>query len=115
MITIERLESGAVRVLRAKGDIDEDGMNTVRLALADCIDDRRCNVVLNLEEVKYVSYMGLGVLVERLRQLQACRGNLKLVGVNLYLERLLRMAGLSRVFELFEREGQAIQSYRAAA
>ncbi len=112
---IERLESGAVTVLRLAGDIDEIGMNELRLSLMECIEDNRCHVVVNLSQVNFVSYMGVGVLVERLRQLRAYNGDMKLVGVNLYTERLFRMVGVKKVFETFETESLAIQAYREAA
>jgi anti-sigma B factor antagonist len=113
VLNIERLESGAVTVLRLEGDIDEDGMNQLRLSLAQCIQDQRCSLVVNLEQVKFVSYMGVGVLVERLRQVRAYQGDMKLVGVNLYTERLFRMVGVTKVFETFRNEQLAIQAYRA--
>ena len=115
MLRIERLETGAVTVLRLEGDIDEEGMNHLRLALMGCIQDQRCHVVANMAGVKFVSYMGVGVLVERLRQLRAYRGDLKLVAVNLYTERLLRMVGVTKVFETYATESQAVQVYREAA
>jgi anti-anti-sigma factor len=114
-MNIERLENGAVTVLRLSGDIDEVGMNDVRLSLAGCIQDRRCNVVVNMEDVKFVSYMGVGVLVERLRQLRAYNGDMKLVRVNLYTQRLFRMVGITKVFETYDSESGAVQSYREAA
>ena len=115
VLKIERLESGAITVLRLDGDIDEDGMNMLRLALAKCIQDQRYHLVVNLEHVKFVSYMAVGVLVERLRQIRAYRGDMKLVGVNLYTERLFRMVGVTKVFEMFRAEPLAIQAYREAA
>lgn len=112
---IERLESGAVTVLRLQGEIDDVGMNELRLALMGCIQDQRVNVVLNMSGVPFVSYMGVGVLVERLRQVRACGGDLRLVGVNLYTQRLFRMVGVTRVFQTCETETQAIQSFQRAA
>jgi anti-anti-sigma factor len=80
-----------------------------------CLADQRYNVVVNLSGVKFVSYMGLGVLVERLRQLRSHDGDLKLTGVNLYTQRLIRMVGAKSVFEIFEVESQAINQFRKAA
>lgn len=115
MLAINRFENGTVTVLRLDGDIDEDGMNTLRLSLMECIQSQRCNVVVNLSAVKFVSYMGVGVLVERLRQLRAGKGDLKLTGVNLYTERLFRMVGITNVFETFATEAQAVQAFAEAA
>lgn len=115
MMNIERLENGAITVLRLDGDIDEDGQNVLRVRLMECLKDQRYHVVVNMEDVKFVSYMGVGVLVERLRQLRAQGGDLKLSGVNLYTQRLFRMVGVTKVFETFESESQAIQACREAA
>jgi len=115
MLRTERLETGSVTVLRLAGDIDEGGMNQLRMALMGCIEGQRFNVVVNMTGVKFVSYMGVGVLVERLRQFRAYGGDMKLCGVNLYTQRLFRMVGISKVFEVCDSEGQAIQVYQEAA
>lgn len=112
---INRFDQGAVTVLRFEGDIDETGMNEVRVALMECLEDGCHNVVVNLSEVNFVSYMGVGVLVERLRQLRTAGGDMKLVGVNLYTERLFRMVGVTKIFEQHDSELHAVQSYREAA
>ncbi len=109
MISIERLESGSVTVLRAHGDVNEEGVKVLRLALMECIAQGRTNVVLNVAGVAFVSYMGVGVLVERLGQLQAVKGDLKLACLSVYMRRLLRLMGLSHVFNCYETELQAIQ------
>lgn len=115
MLTIDTYENGAVTILRLEGDIDENGMNGLRLGLMECIQKQRCNVVVNLSAVKFVSYMGVGVLVERLRQLRSAGGDLKLTGVNLYTERLFRMVGVTNVFDTFPTEAGAVQAFAEAA
>ena len=109
MISIECLESGSVRVLRVHGDLNEEGVPDLRLALMDCLAQGRTNVVLNVAGVAFVSYIGVGVLVERLGQLQAAKGDLKLACMSVYMRRLLRLMGLSHVFNTYETELQAIQ------
>ena len=111
----ERIEMGQVTVLRIEGDIDESGVNGLRLCLLECIKDKHVRLVVNLQDVQFVSYLGLGVMVERLRQVRAHGGDLRLVGINLALERMLRMVGVASVFEVFESENQAVLSYREAA
>ncbi len=112
---LERMEVGPVTVLRLAGDIDESGVNALRIGLLGCIKEKRFNLVLNLGGVELVSYMGLGVLVERLRQFRACNGDMKLVGINLLLKRMFRMAGVGALFEVYESEAHAVQVYQEAA
>ena len=115
MMNINRVEMGPVTVLRLEGDIDEDGVSVLRLGLLGCLKEKRCRVVMNLSGVRYISFMGLGVLVERLRQLRLGGGDMKLVGVNVYTQRVFRMAGISALFDVFDAESQAVQGYREAA
>lgn len=115
MLKVERIESGLVTVLRLSGEIDESGQGLLRETFNACQQDGRVNIVLNVSAVTYISYMGLGVLVERLRQVRRNDGDIKLAGLNLYGERLLRMVGAKKVFERFESETQAVQQYLQAA
>lgn len=115
MMRIDRSEMGPVVVLRIDGDIDEDGVKTLRLSFLSCLKEKRCKVVANLSGVRHISFMGLGVLVERLRHLRLGGGDLKLVGVNVYTQRVLCMAGVSSLFDICDTEGQAVQQFREAA
>ena len=111
----ERKDTGAVTVLRLQGDIDEMGVDALRTSLYECISDGRFKLVLNLSGIRFISYMGVGVLVERLRKVRALNGDLKLVGINLYTQRLFRMVGVSALFDAYDSETQAIGVYSEAA
>ncbi|MCL4854804.1 MAG: STAS domain-containing protein [Bryobacteraceae bacterium] len=114
-MNVERTDIGAVTVLRLEGDIDETGVDALRTALYECINDGRSKLVLNLSSIRFISYMGVGVLVERLRKLRAHGGDMKLVGINLYTQRLFRMVGVQSLFDTFESETQALGVYQEAA
>ena len=112
---INRVDSDRNVVLRLEGDIDEEGIRELRLAFLNCLKDGRSSIVVNMEGVGCVSYMGVGVLVERLRQFRALSGDIKLVNINLYCDRLFRMVGVKNLFELYESEAQALQVFQEAA
>ncbi|MDQ1257454.1 MAG: Anti-sigma factor antagonist, partial [Candidatus Hydrogenedentes bacterium] len=48
----ERIEMGPVTVLRLEGNIDEDGVNQLRVGLLRCIKERRFNLVVNLTGIR---------------------------------------------------------------
>ncbi len=112
---VERTDIGGVTVLRLQGDIDETGVDALRTAMYECISDGRTKLVLNLSSMRFISYMGVGVLVERLRKLRAKGGDMKLVGINLYTQRLFRMVGVQSLFDTFENESKAVGVYQEAA
>ncbi len=112
---LERIDMGTVTVLRLEGNLDEEGVDQLRSALYDCMRQGRFQVVMNLRDAGFLSYMGLGVLVERVRRFRACGGDLKLVKLSLYAERLFRMTGILPVFEIYETESQAVGVFQRAA
>lgn len=112
---IERKDMNDITILRLAGDIDETGVDNVRTSMYECLAEGRHRIIMNLSGVRFISYMGVGVLVERLRKLRALDGDLKLVGMNLYAQRLFRMVGVSSLFETYESESQAIGQFQKAA
>lgn len=112
---IERVDLGAVTVLRLAGDLDERGVDALRTAMYESLTQGRFNLVLNLREVGFISYLGVGVMVERLRKLRDLGGDVKLVGINLYTERLFRMVGVTSLFETYDSETRAIGVFQEAA
>lgn len=112
---VERCDRGDVAVLRLEGDVDEGGLDSLRTALYECISDGKFRLVLNMHEVGFVSYMAVGVLVERLRRLRSFSGDLRLVGLNLYTQRLFQQIGVKNLFQCYDTESQAVGTYLEAA
>jgi anti-anti-sigma factor len=112
---IQRVEVGSVVVMRLVGDLDEGSLDVLRNALYDYMSTGRCSIVMNFSQVRFISYMGLGVLVERLRHIRKNGGDIKLVGINLYAERLFRMVGVSSLFETYDNESGAVGVFQEAA
>ena len=115
MLSINMDPQDKVMIVRVKGDVDEEGVKQLRIALVNCLRENHVYIVMNLSEMSFISYMGVGVLVERLRQFRSSDGDMKLVGLNLYTQRLFRMAGVTTLFDTYAKESEALQVYRQAA
>ncbi len=69
------------------------------------------NVILNLENVAYIDSTGLGALVVCFTSLRKQGGKLKLENVNRRNIELLLFTKLTTVFELFNDEQDAVNSF----
>ena len=68
-------------------------------------------VILNLEHVDYIDSTGLGALVMSATSLRKGGGNMKLLHLNRRNIELLVMTKLATVFEIFNDEQDAVNSY----
>ena len=68
-------------------------------------------IVLNLSEVDYIDSTGLGTLVICFTTLQKAKGNLRLCNLNRRNLELLVLTKLSTVFELYNDEQDAVNSF----
>ena len=72
-------------------------------------------VVLNLGEVNYIDSGGLGTLVALRTTAQNAGGTIKLVNLTKRVNDLLQVTKLLTVFDVYNSEAEAIDSFRKAA
>ncbi len=103
---------GDVTVLDLKGRVRIGG-NAVALhkSIRCLIQEEKTMIVLNLAGVTHIDSVGLGELVSG--QISALHkgGEIKLVGLTETLRELLRMTKLLGVFDVYERESEALISF----
>jgi len=75
------------------------------------LDEKSLKVVLNLEQVERVNSSGLGILIKVLTTFKRNGGELKLAHVNPKIENLLIMTKLNTIFESYETEESAVNSF----
>lgn len=105
---------GSVDILEVAGDIDALDMVRVKNRITKLIDKDRTKVILSLKRAKHIDFVGLGILVERLRKVRALNGDLKLVGLNPYVLRVLKSIGAGRLIETYDNTREALRSFEGA-
>jgi anti-sigma B factor antagonist len=111
-LNIHRREKEGITILDLKGRLVVGPASTeIREAVAQCLAGGANRVILNLKEVDYIDSTGLGSLVIGFTSLQRSGGALKLVNLNKRNLELLVLTKLSTVFELFNEEQDAVNSF----
>ena len=111
-LDIEQREREGIPILDLKGRItmgDESGALRAKVTALSAAGVH--NIVLNLAQVDYIDSTGLGALVMCATSERKAGGNLKLVHVNRRNIELLVMTKLATIFDLFDDEQDAINSF----
>lgn len=101
-----------VLVARIHGDIILNGSGPdLAERVRSLLEQERRRIVLNLGDVRYVDSGGIGELVESFSAAKNRGGAIKLAHVTRRLSDLFVIAKLLNVFECFETEDEAIESF----
>ena len=115
-IKIEERTIGSVTVLDIVGRLTIDqGAQHLKDKINSLISQQRTQIVLNLKNVPYIDSGGLGQLVASYGSVMKTGGALKLLNVTARNHDLLSITRLVTVFESFDSEADAIQSFQTLA
>lgn len=115
-LNINERRNGSVVILDLKGNIRLGKDNTdIHQALRNLVEKGEKNVLINLAEVSRIDSSGLGELVAGYATLQKNGGDLKLLNLTLKVNELMMITKLLTVFEVFENEAEAVQSFDNSA
>jgi anti-sigma B factor antagonist len=114
-VNIEKRMAGDVMVLSLVGDMTLDGSGATMIA-----DKVRSEMVqgqnrflLDLGHVRYIDSAGLGELIHAFAAVRNRGGAMKLLNVTKRVNELLVLTRLLTVFESFDTEAEALESYGA--
>ena len=90
-----------------------EGDDALREAVANLADSGKAKILLNLAEVPYVDSAGLGEIVRTYTTVSRKGGKLKLLNLTKKIEDLLSITKLLTVFETYESEDEAVNSFKS--
>lgn len=113
MLTISQRHVGSITIVDLNGKITiGQGSAQFREAIRQLIEQEKPRLVLNFAGVNYVDSSGVGELVSAYTAINKQNGQLRLLHVPPRIKELLRITKLLSVFQLFDDEAAALQSFR---
>jgi stage II sporulation protein AA (anti-sigma F factor antagonist) len=109
-LTIESSRSGDILVIKFSGDLDDYNAPKALSFLATEIEKGIRRIVVDLDAIKFMDSIGLGVIVKTTKNLQAMGGKLIIVCNKPQILRLIETSGLLKAKRLHVMEdlGKAI-------
>jgi anti-anti-sigma factor len=98
-VTLEWRED-KILVAWMNGDLDAANQETIRTEFARMVSQTPHGVVLNFSKARYVSSLGIGMIIELMRDLQKIGADLRITGVDSRVRLILDTAAVTRLIPL---------------
>jgi anti-sigma B factor antagonist len=108
-------QKGEVIVVVASGKLTMgEGTSTLRTKIRELVASGSRRIVLNMADVSYMDSSGMGELIAAHTTITTAGGEIKLLHLAKRVHDLLKLTKLYTVFEAFEDEASAVNSFSAA-
>ena len=111
---IKARHKGKVIILDLCGRIDVNAAHFVEV-VGQCVREGYTDVLCNFEDVEFIDYMGVSVIVIAYKEVINSKGRMKFASVPAHLRNILSVAGLDRVIELYASEDLGVTSFQEDA
>ncbi|MDD2689942.1 MAG: anti-sigma factor antagonist [Candidatus Omnitrophica bacterium] len=108
---IKARQKNNVIILDLHGRIDIDSANLIEV-VGQCIRDGYNDILCNFEDVEFIDYMGISVIVIAYKEIINNRGRMKFVNIPAHLRGIFSVAGIDRAIEIYATEDLAVNSFK---
>jgi anti-anti-sigma factor len=103
-----------VSSINLNGRFDANTSDAAENFIRERIEKGRSQIVLNMENVSFISSAGLRVVIIIARELRnEHQGDLYIAALQPSVKRVFEISGLNNIFKLFDDEQTAIQAFSA--
>ena len=100
--------TGKFYVLNVSGRLDASTSSSFEEKLTSIIDSGEKNLLINLNELDYISSMGLRVLLQAAKKLKASQGSISLCEMKDNILEVFDIAGFTQVFQIYKTYNEAV-------
>jgi len=108
---VKARQKDGIIVLDLSGRIDVDSANLVEV-VGQCVRDGYNEIVCNFEEVDFIDYMGISVVVIAYKEVINNNGRMKFAHIPVHLKGLFSVSGLDKVIEMYPTEELALDTFK---
>jgi len=109
--TVERKDHEVVSCLYLKGFLDAHTSPRFEEALQQLVDDKRYKILVNFQELNYISSAGLGVFMGFIEEVRNNDGDIKLTNMEAKVFKVFDLLGFPNLYEIYDKEDEALLRY----
>ncbi len=107
--------SGSVQVLELNGELDAHTASELEAAIQKCRDSNSVCIVVNGQNLQYISSAGLGVFMAYIEELREQGGDIKIAELQPRVFNVFDLLGFPMLFDIVDSEADAVARFEAAS
>lgn len=102
-----------IQILDLKGELDAHTASELEAALQKCQDDERNLIVVNGENLQYISSAGLGVFMAYIEEVREGGGDIKIAALQPKVYNVFDLLGFPMLFDIVDTEKEAVDKFES--
>jgi len=104
-------EKGDVSVINLKGYLDAHTAPTLENNFTQLIENSKYKIVVNFEDLAYISSAGLGVFMAYIESIRDNKGDIKLTNMSDKVFNIFDLLGFPLLYEIYKNEEEALKKF----
>jgi len=109
------IDKGEISVIRVSGYLDAHTAPTLENNFTDLIDQNKFKIVVNFQDLAYISSAGLGVFMAYIEKIRDNSGDIKLTNMNEKVYNIFDLLGFPLLYEIFKTEDEALKKFNESS
>ncbi|MCW8809374.1 MAG: STAS domain-containing protein [Ignavibacteriaceae bacterium] len=105
-------ENGDISVINLKGFLDAHTAPTLENNFTQLIENNKYKIVVNFEDLAYISSAGLGVFMAYIESVRENKGDIKLTNMSDKVYNIFDLLGFPLLYEIYKKEEEAVQKFK---
>lgn len=111
MFEVGRSDDGDISILYIKGYLDAHTAPKLEQELQNLIDEEKFRIVVNFNELSYISSAGLGVFMGFIETIREKEGDIKLSNMNPKIFRVFDLLGFPTLYDILDTDEEAKRKF----
>ena len=102
---------GDVRTVRIAGNLDTQTAPVAQEQLMQLIDDGAPKILVDFEDLNYISSSGLRMLLVAFKRLEGTSGQLRICNPNTMVREVFETSGFLEIFSVYKSQAEALDGF----
>ena len=104
-------ELGDVRAVRIAGNLDSQTATVAQEQLMQLIDEGATKILVDFEDLNYISSSGLRMLLVAFKRLEGTSGQLRICNPNTMVREVFETSGFLEIFSVYKSQAEALDGF----